>query len=177
MSNEDYLAKISKERKQFLCDIANDEWVDRIDEASKRDPAKFEAMSEKMRLARDTFLATTTNAFELHCFAEHWNWGGGNEAMRTVAEHPHCDAATALLIFWRSDPQYYLQYPSRDNVPDYLQDGFDLAWLIEERYLRGDYAIGNLSFDPRKDVRIAEPVPGQRILSARMMLAVPSESG
>ena len=83
----DYLEKISAERKQFIFDMANDEWVDRVDEATKKDDAKFTALSEKMYQRRVTFLATqTTPALELHCFADHWNWGGGVEAMR----QPRC---------------------------------------------------------------------------------------
>jgi Domain of unknown function (DUF4274) len=172
--DQDYLKKISAERKQFLFDMANDEWVDRLDEATKKDDAKFNALLEKMYQRRVTFLATpTTPALELHCFADHWNWGGGLEAMRQVAEHPNCDAATALLLFWRADPEYYLQFSSRDDVPDYNRDGFDLTQLIEERYLRGGYASsGEIGFNPREDVRIGEPVPGRRVIPAQMFQAV-----
>jgi hypothetical protein len=177
MSNGDHLAKLSTECAQFLRDIANDEWVDRIDEVTKGDPVKFSAMADQMQRARQAFLATTKSALELHTFVDYWNWGGENEAMRTVAEHPYCDAATALLIFWRADPQYYLQFPSRADVPDYLWDGFDLIQLIEERYLRGAYTSGGISFDPQTDVRIAAPIPGQRKIPARMMQAVPVISG
>jgi hypothetical protein len=172
--DRDYLEKISAERKQFIFDMANDEWVDRLDEATKKDDAKFAALSEQMHQQRVTFLATAfTSALELHCFADHWNWGGGVEAMRQVAEHPNCDAATALLLFWRSDPEYYLRFSSRDEVPDYNRDGFDLTQLIEERFLRGGYSSsGQIGFNPRKDVRISEPVLGQRVIPEVMMQAV-----
>jgi Domain of unknown function (DUF4274) len=174
MGRDVYLEKISAERKQFILDMANDEWVDRLDEATKKDDAKFNALSEQMYRRRVTFLATaSTPALELHCFADHWNWGGGTEAMRQVAEHPNCDAATALLLFWRSDPEYYLQFSSRDDVPDYNRDGFDLTRLIEERFLRGGYASsGLIGFNPREDVRIGEPVPGRRVIPVQLMQAV-----
>jgi hypothetical protein len=173
MSRDAYLEKISAERKQFIFDMANDEWVDRLDEATKKDEAKFNALSEQIHQQRVTFLATpTTPALELHCFADHWNWGSV-EAMRQVAEHPNCDAATALLLFWRSDPEYYLQFASRDDVPDYNRDGFDLTRLIEERFLRDGYSSsGLIGFNPREDARIGEPVPGQRVIPAQMMQAV-----
>jgi Domain of unknown function (DUF4274) len=174
MGRDAYLEKISAERTQFICDMANDEWVDRLDEATKKDDTKFNALSEQMSQKRVTFLATaSTPALELHCFADHWNWGGGVEAMRQVAEHPNCDAATALLLFWRADPEYYLQFSSRDEVPDYNRDGFDLTQLIEVRFLRGEYSSsGLIGFNPREDVRIGEPVPGRRVISAQMMQAV-----
>jgi hypothetical protein len=45
---QDDLEKISAERKQFIFDMANDEWVDRLDEATKKDDAKFAALSEQI---------------------------------------------------------------------------------------------------------------------------------
>jgi hypothetical protein len=169
-----YLEKISAERKQFIFDMANDEWVDRLDEATKENDAKFTALSEQMYQQRVTFLATpTTSALELHCFADHWNWGSGVEAMRQVAVHPNCDAATALLLFWRSDPEYYLQFQTRDEVPEYNRDAFDLTQLIEERVVRDGYASsGEIGFNPRGDVRIGEPVSGRRVIPTQMMQAV-----
>jgi hypothetical protein len=172
--NRDYLEQISPERKRFILDMANDEWVDQQDEATKGDDAKFAALSEKMHRQRLAFLADpSTPALELHCFADHWNWGGGVEAMMTIAKHPNCDAATALLLFWRADPEYYLQFSSRDDVPDYNRDGFDLTRLIEERFLRGEYSSsGQVAFDPPKDVRVSDPIPGRRVIPTVMLEAV-----
>ena len=174
MSADTYLEKISAERKQFVFDMANGEWVDRLDEATKKDDAKFTALCDEIYQQRLTFLATaTTPALELHCFADHWNWGGGIEAMMAVAKHPNCDAATALLLFWRSDPEYYLEFLSRDEVPEYNRDGFDLTRLIEEQFLLGGYRSGGeIGFNPREDVRIGEPVPGRREIPEVMMQAV-----
>ena len=172
--DRDSLKKISVERQQFIFDMANDEWVDRLDEATKKDDAKFTALSEQMYQRRVRFLATaTTPALELHCFADHWNWSGGVEAMRQVAVHPNCDAATTWLLFWRSDPEYFLQFASRDEVPDYNRDAFDLTHLIEEKFVRGEYSSsGEIGFNPRQDVRIGEPVPGRRVIPEIMMQAV-----
>jgi Domain of unknown function (DUF4274) len=173
MGRDAYLEKISTERQQFIFDMANDEWVDRVDEAIRDDEIRFDALSEEMQAKTAQFLATTTESLELHCFADHWNWDGGMEEMMTIAKHPNCDAATALLLFWRSDPEYYLQFSSRDEVPDYNRDGFDLTQLIEERFLRGGYASsGEIGFDPREDVRIGEAVPGRRVIPAQLMQAV-----
>jgi hypothetical protein len=81
MGRDAYLEKISAERKRFIFDMANDEWVDRLDDASKKDDAKFNALFKQMYQQRVTFLATlSTPTLELHCFADHWNWGGGLEA-------------------------------------------------------------------------------------------------
>ncbi len=83
------------------------------------------------------------------------------------------DATTALLLFWRSDPEYDLQFASRDDVPDYNRDAFDLTQLIQERVSRGGYSPSSLiGFNPRQDVRIGEPVPGRRVIPAQMMQAV-----
>jgi hypothetical protein len=66
-----------------------------------------------------------------------------------------------------------LQFSSRDGVPEYNRDGFDLTRLIEERFLRGGYASsGEIGFNPREDVRIGEPVPGRREIPVQLMQAV-----
>jgi hypothetical protein len=172
--DNNYLDRISIERRQFVFDIANDEWVDRLDAETKQDNTKYTALSEQVRQQRLTFLTTpSTSSLDLHCFADHWNWGGGVESMRQAAEHPNCDAATALLLFWRSDPEYYLQFSSRQEVPDYQWDSFDLTQLIQERFLCGHYvARGEIGFAPRVDVRISEPIPGQRVIPEQLMKAI-----
>jgi hypothetical protein len=168
-----YLNLLSAERKQYLRDLANDEWVDRVDEITKRDDSKFQALSAAMYEERCRFLATTESDIELHYFVDHWNWGGGVEAMRAVAEHPHCDAATALLIYWRADPQYYLKFHARDAVPDYNRGGYDLVLAIEARYLSDCYSRGGeVGYVPSEDMRIAEPVPGDRTIPVLLLQGV-----
>ena len=167
--NRDYLERISPERQQFVFDMANDEWVDHLDED---DEERMDELSEEMERKTEEFVTTCTDPLELHCFADHWNWDGGVSTLVKIAQNPHCDAATALLIFWRAQPTDYLEYRTRDDVPEYSRDTFDLIELIQTRYMQGAYSSGKITYIPQADFRIPEPIPGQRVMPAVMMDAV-----
>ena len=170
--NRDYLERISPERQQFIFDMANDEWVNRLEARVREDDAAFARLVEEMQQQTRRFVETCTDGLELHCFADHWNWDGGVAPLVKIAEHPHCDAATALLLFWRATPTFYLPFPTRDEVPDWSRETFDLIELIQARYVRGAYSSGKISYDPAEDVRMQEPIPGQREIPAAMVQAV-----
>lgn len=91
---------------------------------------------------------------ELHQFAWSYNWDDGPEIPLWIIRHPHCDRATALLIYWRASPHWYAQYASREDVddPDYGPHWdlltYDLIREIEERYVSGSYTSQTIHFDP-----------------------------
>lgn len=37
-----------------------------------------------------------------------WNCDNGLKPLRWIIEQPECDKGTALLIYWVSDPNYFL---------------------------------------------------------------------
>jgi hypothetical protein len=93
---------------------------------------------------------------ELHAFADTWNWDKGRWALQEILDNPACEAATALLIYWRSRPEYYLQYADRDAIvanplASHALDGFDFMTKLEARYVAGDFPVGSVSFDPSND--------------------------
>jgi hypothetical protein len=45
-----------------------------------------------------------------HAMADGWNWDNGIEPLAWIARQPDCDKATALTIYWRTEPHYYAQY-------------------------------------------------------------------
>ena len=142
---------LSPERDRFIRDIANDEWIDRLDAEISEDDQLFEAESKKWRTATQEFLAGDTPAEELHLFAQAWNWDGGMNEMRQVATHPNCDAGTALMLYWLAGPEFYLQYETREGVPAWAHEGLDLVQTIEQRYLSDAYATSQIRFDPRAE--------------------------
>ena len=100
----------------------------------------------------DQFFASVTDPEELHLFAKEWNWDGGHEELRKVVRHPLCDLGTALLVYWRGSPGYYLQYASRQEAEPYERPVYGLVREIERRVKRGAFKTANFRYDPRKDL-------------------------
>lgn len=140
---------VSPERLDFIGKLANDEWVDDVDPAL--DEAAFDELSKDWSRKTDAFFASDTSPAELHAFAKSWNWDGGTERMRDVIEHPNCDAGTALLVYWYASPEFYSAFASRDDVPEWARETYDLIVDIEGRYLRGAYKTKSIAYDPKAD--------------------------
>lgn len=89
---------------------------------------------------------------EWHRLALYGNWDFVEaDAWRTIVTRPDCDRATALAIFWKLSPEYYLQFADRDAVPAVNRDDYDLVTLIRERWRNGAYRRSELAFDPDSD--------------------------
>jgi hypothetical protein len=66
----------------------------------------------------DRALSQVETPEELHEFVDRWNWDGGSEPIRRVLAHPLCDRGTALMVYWRLEPIFYLKpkHDSREKV-------------------------------------------------------------
>lgn len=97
------------------------------------------------------FFATLVDPEELHLFASLFNWDGGVEELRDVIQHPLCDLGTAMLVYWRGQPGYDLQYADREAVPDHRREVWDLLREIEQRVAEGRFMTASQSYDPATD--------------------------
>ena len=80
------------------------------------------------------------------------NWDFVEPALfRRIAEQPNCDRATALALFWKSQPEYFLEFPDRAAVPEPNRELHDLIVLIRERWQAGAYTRAELAFDRERD--------------------------
>ena len=95
----------------------------------------------------DAFFADATAA-ELHEFPNCWNWDSGTDRIEQLVSHPNCDSGTALKTFWLFRPHYYLQFATRDDVPDYQRDDFDLMLRIQDTYINGYFVGHEMPFSP-----------------------------
>lgn len=87
-----------------------------------------------------------------HRLALYGNWDGVEDRVwRTIVLHPDCDQATALAIFWKASPEYYVEFNDRTAVPAVNRSGYDLITLIRERWQSGAYVRSELAFDPDTD--------------------------
>lgn len=92
---------------------------------------------------------------KLHRRAEDHNYDDSPSKLRTIIRSKNCDLGTALLAYWRGDPNYYRLFPNRwamkeDAAADVAM--FDLLVEIEKRVLEGRYSNSEICFDPFNDV-------------------------
>lgn len=93
---------------------------------------------------------------EWHQVADQWNWDQGSDPLRWIAEQPDCDAATALVIFWRASPDYFWSGPSTKEEwvasGEYFNaDDYDMIRAILERFRGVGYSRQELAYDPLED--------------------------
>jgi hypothetical protein len=89
------------------------------------------------------------SAIELHILACFWNWDCGWEGLKAIVESPVCDPATALLIFWAGRPaDYFDDWMTAADPEEMDVEHRDLLLDIQERYVRGDFGVSRIAFDP-----------------------------
>jgi len=65
---------LSAERKQYILDLANDEWVARLHRDEPKREKEFKRLSVQMDKECEEFVNNTASCEELHEFARHFNW-------------------------------------------------------------------------------------------------------
>ncbi len=141
---------ISKERLAQISRLANGGLIYEID------PITFSVLDwERFSVDVDAeikqFCQSNSNSEELHAFASAWNWDLGRWALELILKNPACEAATALLIYWEGNPEFFLQYANRQEVEadaEFALGNFDFLSNIEARYMAGEFPVGSIAFDP-----------------------------
>ncbi len=140
---------LSAERRQFIADLANDEWVDRWPAGGE--DAAFDQESVRWDEERAGFLNRVDDPEEIHLFAELWNWDAGTEPLEKLAARPACEVATAKLLFWRSQPQEHVGTDPTSKMQPYERGLFEFARSLQRRVLGGEFKAGTIEYDPRSD--------------------------
>ena len=167
---------LSPERRQFIGDLANDEWVDRL-VSSGAPEGDFDAKAAEMDRLRERFVAEATDPDELHHFAERWNWDGEAGTMRALVRNPACDLGTALMVYWLAGPHFFLSYESREEVPEWSRDGYDLVTELEPRLVAGAFPTARIAYDPRADGLVNQvPADAKRSLPPEVYEPVNGEA-
>ncbi len=143
---------VSEERLAEIRELSNSERVDRVDSGKFTD-ADWERFDAELHSETLEFCRTNSNSEELHAFADTWNWDAGTEPLQTLLDNPACEAATALLIYWKAAPEFYRQYANRSAVEAAYADvnQFDFVNKLERKFVAGAFPIRRLSFDPNND--------------------------
>jgi hypothetical protein len=79
---------------------------------------------------------------EWHGVAVNWNWDYGVKPLLWIVDQPDCDKATALTVFWLSEPLYEMDEKHRgDHLKD---DTYKLVHRILDNWKR--YRTARFSF-------------------------------
>ncbi|MBL7717372.1 MAG: DUF4274 domain-containing protein [Flavipsychrobacter sp.] len=93
---------------------------------------------------------TINNPLELHFIADNYNWDDGVELLDWIINSPLCDKATAMMLFWRAQPDYYTEYATKEEA-NYDGDIWMLLQRIIQNVEKGFYTHQQLEYDSRKD--------------------------
>jgi len=147
--SDSFCDRLPQKRRQFFSDVGNGTWVDRFDHSDDEDEVKFEQECRKWNELRDNFLKEATDPLELHCFCCNWNCDKGLSPLLKVVKHAHCDAGTALRLYWHNDPYWYQDYRTLNECPEGDErEMLQILRTIERRFKRDDFATKRFPFDP-----------------------------
>ena len=93
---------------------------------------------------------TIVNPVEYHLIAGNYNWDDGAEVLTWIIESPLCDKGTALMIFWRAQPDFYTQFLSVEEA-DYEAEVYQLVRAIMSKWEAGFYQTSHIAYDPTAD--------------------------
>jgi Domain of unknown function (DUF4274) len=114
-------------------------------------PARKNLLAEKSLSEPDKeFFDTITDPVEYHYIASIFNWDAGIELLSWIINNPICDAGTAKMIFWRSQPSYYTIFSSVEEA-EHHSEIFILVRSIIENFQNRFYMNQNIFYDPNAD--------------------------
>ena len=103
---------------------------------------------------------------EWHALAIAWDWEDGIEPLHWIIQQPTCDRATALAIFWESDPEYFL---SEDGAETAIGD---MDEEIAARWKAGQYTENRFTYDPAEKANLPDESPVNDVITIDMGMAV-----
>ena len=158
-------------RRSYIRGLA-ETWSDAIDLWGADSQQVFEIASAGIDAHTFRFFASATDPRELHLFALSYNWDQGLEPLIAIAEHPICDRATALYLYWGTGAEWFLQYTSADQVAPHEEESYAFMKSIEQRYLSDVYHSSGIGFDPTDWAGVYEEQRGDARLPEQMYLPV-----
>lgn len=91
-----------------------------------------------------------TKSEKIYLTAEFYNWDDGLGKLKKLLMDKDCDKATALLIYWRSSPDFYYEYASEKEIPSWSKDGYKLMKQVEKSILNDEFPE-LISYEPDED--------------------------
>lgn len=92
--------------------------------------------------------------WQMHEYADSFNWDDTLGPLRRIIRHPKCDLGTALLIFWRAEPQCHYE-EMYNGSRDFIEFNGAAYYLLREilaKVQRKHYKRSEMPYDPRNDM-------------------------
>lgn len=119
---------------------------------TERQQRTLPVLCERSGLSKPTTKLADMDAYLLHDYVNAYNWDDGPKPLRKVIEHPRCDLATALYVYWMSEPGEHTAYKKPSDVPSgerHARPWVELLREIEKRVAAGRYKTAMIPFDVR----------------------------
>jgi hypothetical protein len=146
-----FIESLTKSSNSQVRSMANETLV-RYNLKTEEEVAQQVAIQRQLEVKKITNTVSLMNGSKaLHYFADKFNWDDDIEYMRQIINHRLCELATAKLIFWRSEPIYFQQFDSINEVREYNKELFGLQSEIKDGISKGIYNSGKVSYDPTND--------------------------
>ena len=82
-----------------------------------------------------------------HRVATNYNWDNGLAPLQWIISQPDCDKATALAIFWMSEPENLFEFSREDEArEDFCTEGSEIELAIANNFRRGFYRRAEILF-------------------------------
>ncbi len=109
-----------------------------------------------------------TRSEKIYLKAELYNWDYGLDFLKQLLLDKDCDKATALLIYWQSDPGFYYQYSSENEIPEWSTEGYQLMKAVEKLLLKNNFPE-KITYEPDftrvpTDINILNKIPKKLLL-------------
>lgn len=101
----------------------------------------------RLGLAKPATAITKMDAFQLHRFVQEYDWDDGAKKLFEVIRNPQCDRATALLVYWQSQPEEFAAYPTPADAPPTERKWVELLREIEAKVAASGFATARVGFD------------------------------
>lgn len=105
------------------------------------------ALRERFGLPKPTKTIAKMDLYQLHSFVAKYNWDDGPKALLEVVRHPACTLATALLVYWQSEPAELAAHETPKAAPRSERAWVELLREIEAGVAEKRFARGPLGFD------------------------------
>jgi hypothetical protein len=130
-------------------------WLQRTQPGQPASKQVVEHVRDQRTATRDfeKWLKEEGTPEDRHIFVLGANWDFTDiKLFEWIASQPDCDKATALVLFWKGQGDYYAKFANESEVPPVNVDGYRLARLIRDRWASGKYIHSNIAFEMEKDV-------------------------
>lgn len=85
----------------------------------------------------------------LHYFCSNFTWGAHLEPLRLALRLPQCERATALSIYWHSEPDFWAG--RTEPIPSWGKNQYEIFQMAEARLLADDFTERSIPYDIRAE--------------------------